>query len=88
VKGAVPHDVEFTDTSEEAIQRDLAFFSQWQPPDGFDFKGLLGICGRVGSVATEPQIVTNAKGSFPNAGQTAVLLPDQAHRALSVRERC
>jgi hypothetical protein len=29
---------ESTDTSEAAIQRNLDFFSQWKPPDGFEFK--------------------------------------------------
>ena len=42
---------EFTDTGEEAIQRNLAFFSQWQPPDGFEFKGFWGYADGSGGVA-------------------------------------
>jgi hypothetical protein len=37
--------------SEEAIQRNLAFFSQWQPPDGFEFKGFWGNADNSGGVA-------------------------------------
>jgi hypothetical protein len=37
---------EFFDNSEEAIQRNLAFFSQWTPPDGFEFKGFWGFADR------------------------------------------
>jgi uncharacterized protein DUF3303 len=42
---------EFTNTSEEAIQRNLAFFSQWKPPDGFEFKGFWGYADGSGGVA-------------------------------------
>jgi len=37
--------------SEEAIQRNLAFFSQWKPPDGFEFKGFWGFADGSGGVA-------------------------------------
>jgi Protein of unknown function (DUF3303) len=37
--------------SEEAIQRNLAFFSQWQPPAGFEFKGFWGNADNSGGVA-------------------------------------
>jgi uncharacterized protein DUF3303 len=42
---------EFTDTSEQAIQRNLAFFSQWEPPEGFEFKGFWGCADNSGGVA-------------------------------------
>ena len=42
---------EFRDNSEEAIQRNLAFFSQWKPPDGFEFKGFWGYADGSGGVA-------------------------------------
>jgi Protein of unknown function (DUF3303) len=42
---------EFTDTSEEAIRRNLAFFSQWKPPEGFEFKGFWGFADGSGGVA-------------------------------------
>jgi hypothetical protein len=42
---------EFTDTGEAAIERNLAFFSQWQPPDGFEFKGFWGCADNSGGVA-------------------------------------
>jgi Protein of unknown function (DUF3303) len=42
---------EFIDTSGAAIQRNLAFFSQWEPPDGFDFKGFWGYADGSGGVA-------------------------------------
>ena len=37
--------------SEEAIQRSLAFFSQWKPPEGFEFKGFWGFADGSGGVA-------------------------------------
>ena len=37
--------------SEEATQRNLAFFSQWKPPDGFEFKGFWGFADGSGGVA-------------------------------------
>ncbi len=37
--------------SEEAIQRNLAFFSDWKPPDGFEFKGFWGFADGSGGVA-------------------------------------
>jgi uncharacterized protein DUF3303 len=42
---------EFVDTSEDATERNLAFFSQWKPPDGFDFKGFWGFADNSGGVA-------------------------------------
>jgi hypothetical protein len=42
---------EFTDTSEEAARRSLAFFSQWQPPEGFEFKGFWNFADGSGGVA-------------------------------------
>jgi hypothetical protein len=40
-----------TSNSEEAIQRNLAFFLQWKPPDGFEFKGFWGFADGSGGVA-------------------------------------
>jgi hypothetical protein len=42
---------EFVDTSEEGIRRNLALFSQWEPPDGFEFKGFWGFADGSGGVA-------------------------------------
>ena len=42
---------EFTDTSEAELQRSLAFFSQWTPPDGFEFKGFWNFADGSGGVA-------------------------------------
>jgi hypothetical protein len=42
---------EFRQNSEEAIQRNLAFFSQWKPPEGFEFKGFWGFADGSGGVA-------------------------------------
>jgi hypothetical protein len=42
---------DFVDTSEDAIRRNLAYFSQWKPPDGFDFKGFWGFADGSGGVA-------------------------------------
>ena len=40
-----------TSNSEEAIQRNLAFFSQRKPPDGFEFKGFWGFADGSGGIA-------------------------------------
>src|SRR6478609_3734442 len=37
--------------SEEAIQRNLAYFAQWKPPDGFEFKGFWGFADGSGGAA-------------------------------------
>jgi Protein of unknown function (DUF3303) len=42
---------EFVNTSEEGIRRNLALFSQWKPPDGFEFKGFWGFADNSGGVA-------------------------------------
>lgn len=42
---------DFTDTSEEAVRRNLAFFSQWKPPDGFEFQGFWGFADGSGGAA-------------------------------------
>ena len=42
---------EFVDTSEESIRRNLALFSQWKPPDGFEFKGFWGFADGSGGAA-------------------------------------
>lgn len=42
---------EFVDTSEEGIKRNLAVFSQWKPPEGFEFKGFWGFADGSGGVA-------------------------------------
>jgi Protein of unknown function (DUF3303) len=58
---------EFTDTSEEATQRNLAFFSQWKPPDGFEFKGFWGFADGSGGVAIveTDSAATIAKATAP-----------------------
>jgi len=42
---------EFHPNSEEAIERNLAFFLQWKPPDGFEFRGFWGFADGSGGVA-------------------------------------
>ena len=42
---------EFVNTGEEAIERNLAFFAQWKPPTGFEFKGFWGYADGSGGVA-------------------------------------
>jgi Protein of unknown function (DUF3303) len=58
---------EFTDTSEEAIRRNLAFFSQWKPPEGFEFKGFWGIADGSGGVAIveADSVATLARATAP-----------------------
>jgi hypothetical protein len=53
--------------SEEAIQRNLAFFSQWKPPDGFEFKGFWGFADGSGGVAIveTDSAATLAKATAP-----------------------
>jgi hypothetical protein len=42
---------EFNENSEEEIQRSLGFFSQWKPPEGFEFKGFWGYADGSGGTA-------------------------------------
>ena len=42
---------DFVDTSEEGIRRNLAFFSEWKPPEGFEFKGFWGFADGSGGAA-------------------------------------
>lgn len=42
---------EFVNNSEEDIRRNLAFFSEWKPPEGFDFKGFWGYADGSGGAA-------------------------------------
>lgn len=42
---------EFVNSSEEGIRRNLALFSQWKTPDGFEFKGFWGFADNSGGVA-------------------------------------
>ena len=53
--------------SEQAIERNLAFFSQWKPPDGFEFKGFWGFADGSGGVAigVADRAPTNAKATAP-----------------------
>jgi Domain of unknown function (DUF3303) len=54
----------FVDTSEEAIERSLAFFSQWKPPDGFEFQGFWGFADGSGGVAI---VETDSASTFARA---------------------
>ena len=56
-----------SNNSEEAIQRNLAFFSQWQPPGGFEFKGFWGFADGSGGVAIveADSAATIAKATAP-----------------------
>jgi hypothetical protein len=53
--------------SEEAIQRNLAFFSQWKPPEGFEVKGFWGYADGSGGVAIveTDSAATIAKATAP-----------------------
>jgi hypothetical protein len=42
---------EFNENSEEEIQRSLGFFSEWKPPEGFEFKGFWGYADGSGGTA-------------------------------------
>jgi hypothetical protein len=42
---------EFTDQSEDAEERSLSVFAQWQPPAGADFQGFYGFADGSGGVA-------------------------------------
>jgi hypothetical protein len=42
---------EFVDPSEAGERRSLAVFSQWQPPEGAEFKGFYGLADGTGGVA-------------------------------------
>ena len=48
-------------------QRNLAFFSQWKPPDGFEFKGFWGFADGSGGVAIveTDSAATMAKATAP-----------------------
>ena len=61
---------EFVDTSEEGIRRNLALFSQWKPPDGFEFKGFWGFADNSGGVA-----IVEADGAEALARATAPFTP-------------
>jgi uncharacterized protein DUF3303 len=58
---------DFVDTSEEAIRRNLAFFSEWKPPDGFEFKGFWGFADGSGGAAIVDvdSATTMAKATAP-----------------------
>jgi hypothetical protein len=55
---------EFSDRSEEDIQRNLAYFSQWKPPDGVEFKGFWGYADGSGGVAI---VETDSAGAIAKA---------------------
>jgi hypothetical protein len=57
---------EFNENSEEEIQRSLGFFSQWKPPEGFEFKGFWGYAdGSGGTAIVEVDNATAIARSFP-----------------------
>jgi hypothetical protein len=61
---------DFVDTSEDAIRRNLAFFSEWKPPDGFDFKGFWGFADGSGGIA-----IVDADSATTLARATAPFTP-------------
>jgi Domain of unknown function (DUF3303) len=75
--------------SEEAIRRNLAFFSQWKPPDGFEFKGFWGFADGSGGVAIieTDSAATLAKGTAPFTPwlrfSTAPILPIEESSAIA-----
>jgi hypothetical protein len=42
---------DFTDTSEEGMERSLAVFQNWRPPEGVEFKGFYGFADQGGGCA-------------------------------------
>jgi hypothetical protein len=80
---------EFFDNSEEVIQRNLAFFSQWTPPDGFEFKGFWGYADGSGGVAIveTDSAATIAKATAPFAPwlrfSTTPILPVEEAAAIA-----
>lgn len=78
-----------TSNSEEAIQRNLAFFSQWKPPDGFEFKGFWGYADGSGGVAIveTDSAATIAKATAPFTPwlrfSTAPILPVEEASAIA-----
>ena len=42
---------EFIDTTEDGERRSLEVFSQWQPPEGAEFRGFYGFTDGTGGVA-------------------------------------
>jgi Domain of unknown function (DUF3303) len=80
---------EFVNPSEEAIQRNLAFFSQWKPPDGFEFKGFWGFADGSGGVAIveTDSATTIAKATAPFAPwlrfTTTPILPVEESAAIA-----
>jgi hypothetical protein len=75
--------------SEEAIQRNLAFFSQWKPPDGFEFKGFWGFADGSGgvSIVETDSAATIAKATAPFAPwlrfSTTPILPVEEASAIA-----
>jgi len=75
--------------SEEAIQRNLAFFSQWKPPDGFEFKGFWGFADGSGGVAIveADSAATIAKATAPFTPwlrfSTTTILPIEESSAIA-----
>lgn len=61
---------EFVDVSEEGARRNLAVFSQWKPPDGFEFKGFWGFADGSGGAAI---VETDSAATFARA--TAPFVP-------------
>jgi uncharacterized protein DUF3303 len=53
-----------SNSEEEEIQRNLAFFSQWKPPDGFDFKGFWAFADGSGGV---PIVETDSAATIAKA---------------------
>lgn len=84
---------EFFDNSEEAIQRNLAFFSQWTPPDGFEFKGFWGFADGSGGVAIveTDSAATIVKATAPFAPwlrfSTTPILPSRKPRQSLAKQR-
>ena len=77
------------DNSEEAIQRSLAFFSQWTPPDGLEFKGFWAYADGSGgvSIAEADSAATIAKATAPFAPwlrfSTTPILPVEESAAIA-----
>ncbi len=58
---------EFVDTTEDGERRSLEVFSQWQPPEGAEFRGFYGFTDGTGGVAIieADSAATLARTAFP-----------------------
>lgn len=61
---------DFTDTSEEGIERSLAVFQNWKPPEEVEFRGFYGYADQGGGCA-----IVEAQDAVAIAKTTAPFIP-------------